>query len=847
MQGRRLCISASADARDFRAPGIDSTDIYTGGTTLSTRTTRSSKRAVAALAAFGVVASTFAIGSPVSADLFDIPGAGGIRLVPDTSDPDFGLDPDRGNQNQPAPVIQAGVDGQPVASSQIMIHNQWESGDRVLVQLFDSAGLNCTSVPNSIGYSKVPTVPKPTVTVSGPFDFDGTTTPWENNNGDPDVGFGADAPTPGAATTAPTFNVNLLSSTGCDPNDITDVLEIELNNESSASSTDAWVFTINGVVLDVGATVTGGPVQQVPFGQNASDGINAYENTADLFSGNLSALQSGVPQVVNEWTNPAFVAPISLSSDFDGTLVGDGFAQNLGSVTLSETQGDAFDDLNFFGVCFGPGINDIREPLLTRTTIGATVPLASVQVYTDVDFNECIRFEITAQTAGIDSVTIDGIFGNVNFAGSKIVSLNFVPGGFTDQYLTPDDQFNLDAGQDGVGDYTDVNLGTLETFVTPLGSASALSDRIGGNDRFETAAKIAYSTVECADFAVLVNGNSFPDSLSASYLAGALTLTDFNDEDEVPILTTSGTSLHPAAELAIRELGVRTVYIVGGPAAVSADVAAAVDALPRTRCGGDISNNTQTVQVDRIQGADRYVTNQQVIQRAQSILDSEDVNYNERIRYQANAGEASERTVLMASGSDFADAMSAGPISFGDDDYGFPLVLTTPNTLSPVAALTLTNLDIDRVIIVGGEAAVSAGVVASLEALDIDVIRLAGANRYETAIQVLLWAATPEFPNLNPVLVGGEGFNLGLGWPISGDVVLARGDSFADALAVAPYVAASPKDLLVLTTPTSLHPAAGAFITTLVSLGFTPDIIAIGLGAAISGNVLDEANALANP
>ena len=683
--------------------------------------------------------------------------------------------------------------------------------------------------------------------MSGPFDFDPPLfSPWGPNNGSPDIGVGFDDPLPipvaTPAPTAPTFNVNLLQSTGCAANNISDILEIQFTNAATgATPTDAWVFTIDDVVLDVGAAVAGGPIHQVPFGQNARPGTPAYENTVDLFGGNQSALQSGVPIVINEWTNPAFVAPISLTSENADALVGDGFAQNLGDVTLTETQLDAFSN-GFYGICFGPGISDIRDELLEVTTssAGVTVDPFSVSVYSSGGFLNCVEFVLTASTpTALDSVTISGIFGDVDFGGTKVASLNFVPLDFELAYLTPDDQSTG-------APYTDVNLGELDAFTTELGTATSLPDRIGGADRYDTAAKIAYSTEECATFAVLVNGESYPDSLSASYLAGALTLADNNDEDEVPILTTPGSFLHPAAELAIRELGVRTVYIVGGPAAVSEEVEAAVEALPRTECGGDISDTTQTVQVTRFGGMDRYDTNQLVVENGQSILDSDSVDYNQRIRYQANTGEASQRTAIVASGANFADALAAGPISFGDSEYGFPLVLTTPDELSAEAASTLTNLDITQVIIVGGEAAVSADVATSLEELGIDVIRRAGADRYETAIQVLLWAGTPEFPNTSPVLVGGDGFNLGLGWSLFGDVVLARGDNFADALAVAPYVGGN-EDLLVLTQPTSLPPAAGAFISTLAGLGINPDIIAIGLGSAISDSVLVEANALANP
>jgi putative cell wall-binding protein len=670
---------------------------------------------------------------------------------------------------------------------------------------------------------------------------------------------------PVASTVAnikPEFQVNLLSSTQCAPNGVKDIVEILFTNQSVDPATtgyditDAWVLSLSGIEYNVGTNVTAGPLRNLPLAQDATATPGQFNNTPGGWFGGNQAATGTTPLVQALWTTTAFILPVTLTAETPGSLVADGFTQDLGTITLAESLSSSF-VAGTYQVCYSNNISSLQASLLTST--GPVVP-GSIVVS-----GNCISFGV-APTTGVDTIVFDNVFGRVNVAGNTSVSLTQVPLAFTTAYLTANDNSVAPLTPPVVqpappaaplpylvsnSATSDVNVVQPPYLVSPVAVAAALPDRIGGSNRFETASKIAFSTTDCSDFVVLVNGNSFPDSLSASYLAGALTLTENKERGEVPILTTRGTSLHPAAELAIRELGVRTVYIVGGTAAISADVAAAVDALPRTECGGDISDTTQTVQVERVAGANRYVTNREVVERAQSILDSDSISYNQRIRYQANAGESSQRTALMASGADFADAMSAGPISFGNSEAGFPLVLTTPNALSPVAASTLTNLDIERVVIVGGEAAVSADVVASLEALGIDVIRLSGANRYETAIQVLLWAGTPRFPNTSDVLVGGEGFNLGLGWNLFGSVVLARGDDFADALAVAPYVG-SRQDLLVLTTPTSLHPAAGGFISALTSVKAEfglggPGIVAIGLGEAISGDVLDEANALANP
>jgi hypothetical protein len=77
-----------------------------------------------------------------------------------------------------------------------------------------------------------------------------------------------------------------------------------------------------------------------------------------------------------------------------------------------------------------------------------------------------------------------------------------------------------------------------------------------------------------------------------------------------------------------------------------------------------------------------------------------------------------------------------GLASFGDSSTlanGFPLVLTDPASLSPQAQAGLLNDGIQQVILMGGTVAVTTNVENQIKALGITVIRLAGANRSDTA------------------------------------------------------------------------------------------------------------------
>lgn len=87
-----------------------------------------------------------------------------------------------------------------------------------------------------------------------------------------------------------------------------------------------------------------------------------------------------------------------------------------------------------------------------------------------------------------------------------------------------------------------------------------MKQEIVGNNRYETADKVAdqkgdYST------AILVNGNSIADGLSASGLAG---------KENAPILLVKKDSI--PRETMDRLMGVEKIYIIGKEGAISSDV-----------------------------------------------------------------------------------------------------------------------------------------------------------------------------------------------------------------------------------------------------------------------------------
>ena len=174
-------------------------------------------------------------------------------------------------------------------------------------------------------------------------------------------------------------------------------------------------------------------------------------------------------------------------------------------------------------------------------------------------------------------------------------------------------------------------------------------------------------------------------------------------------------------------------------------------------------------------------------------------------------------SVALASGENWPDALAGSALDR-------PLLLT-PQAFVP--AQTRAYLDPCRdhpkakVIILGGQAAVSTAVEEDLRDMGFRVDRIAGADRYETAHRVARLFAPDELPT----------------------VYLASGKNYADAVAAAPRV--SRESPLILTARDSLHAQARQFLT--AEDRSIDEVIILGGKAAISETVENELRSLGLP
>lgn len=147
--------------------------------------------------------------------------------------------------------------------------------------------------------------------------------------------------------------------------------------------------------------------------------------------------------------------------------------------------------------------------------------------------------------------------------------------------------------------------------------------------------------------------------------------------------------------------------------------------------------------VTRLAGPDRYTTSVQISART----------------FASGVGD-----VYVASALDFPDALSAASVAGAS---GSPLLLVDRSSIPAAVQSELRRLAPDRIIIVGGSAVITPAVESALASYAGVVMRVGGANRYETSRRIVTELSGPSAQT----------------------VFLATGSGFADALAAGPAAA----------------------------------------------------------
>lgn len=330
---------------------------------------------------------------------------------------------------------------------------------------------------------------------------------------------------------------------------------------------------------------------------------------------------------------------------------------------------------------------------------------------------------------------------------------------------------------------------TMLATVLPAASADASEvERLHGDNRAATSVEVARVGWDAAPHVLLATSRDYPDAVAAAALASSL---------DAPILLTNPWSLSPSVATVLEDLGTEQVTVLGGPSAVSDEVVAAVRDLG--------------IEAERLAGDNRYATASDIATHVYA--------------------DTQVATVALALGNHatgrdaWPDALSAASLAGGDDPV--PTLLTLADRLPGVTREALEALAPERVVVLGGTAAVSATVVDAVADLGITVERLRGEDRYATSIAVA------------DIAMSGE-----IGEPLDGSIgVFASGEDFADALG-AGALAARRSAPLLLVPDDVLDDDVDAYLR---SEGTAFErILLVGGTAAVSDHVLSELDAAIN-
>ncbi len=328
----------------------------------------------------------------------------------------------------------------------------------------------------------------------------------------------------------------------------------------------------------------------------------------------------------------------------------------------------------------------------------------------------------------------------------------------------------------GIDTYSDDRVRAMGTNLLARYSDFDLSTstaRDAGVDRYETAVKTSQRAFPTATggTVLVATGLDFPDALAAAPVT----------RGEGPLLLVRGDSVPPVTAGELQRLAPATVIVAGGSDVVSDGVMESIQAM------------IPGVTVQRAEGPDRYAT---------------------AAKLSEGAFEPDVPVAYVATGLNFPDALAAGAAGA---HFGGPVLLTKGDTLQPATATELARLKPRRIVVVGGPDVVSSNTEAQLRTLAPEVVRLAGADRWETSRAVARDMRGAQEAQM---------------------VSLATGADFPDALSAGPAVAALGGSL-VLVGNTLAPGMAEEVLRNEPAL-----IIAVGGPSVVSATVLDRARAM---
>jgi len=239
------------------------------------------------------------------------------------------------------------------------------------------------------------------------------------------------------------------------------------------------------------------------------------------------------------------------------------------------------------------------------------------------------------------------------------------------------------------------------------------SVRLAGSGRYGTAVAVSQAAFpKPVDTVFVVTGENFPDALAAgpaaAKLGGPLLLVQHNAVPDIVV-----------AEL--KRLSPREIVVLGGPGVINSATLTKLGTLAGS--GG----------ATRVYGESRYATAANIATRFFA------------------AGSTS--TVFLATGLNYPDALSGGPVS---GMLGAPLLLSTTNTVPPETLSAIKKLGATKVVLLGGTGVLSNSLESQIRNAvgTVTVTRYSGSSRFSTSAAIVANSFKPATTSIAYVTVG---------------------------------------------------------------------------------------------
>lgn len=670
--------------------------------------------------------------------------------------------------------------------------NQWTSGDTISIFITDNNNLNCNYVSTtppkveSVGFHSASTIA--TSITSGQSNV---------------------SPAP------PTFTATIASATdphgnACGGFGVNNLLRLTFTNSGTVTTTGTLNVLVTGVTLDVSAYAASGNIgvyalynaSQIPLWLSAAatnpvctgaHTTNAATTTPSKFGGPCGPSNAAINASLVTYAPPSSISDVIIP-DYGGNAAtnvainGGGVAETAAGTLPSGVNGYmclVLEVPTFNPASLTPPAWDGTSGQPTVSASGGGAAVGPARIQTTNNPNDTIEWQLTSgSTTAPTTISLSNLHVDVpaTFTGPLTAALTY-------------------------GSNSSSCSGGPSTTVAKFAIVAFVSNQIFGYTADDTAAQSftkfigAQTGCPASKAAVLATDGTgepsplgYQDALTSQFVAGVLS---------TGVLLTPGNAntVWTATLNAIRQGGVTTVYVMGGPFAISNAQVTQLQNTPTYTCGGvtqitNINGQPIPLNVIRIYGnsaddtasaAAQYFGQGPIGQVAVPGAYAGTGMYNDTSGGESASGSAPNSPVYTAilatdgqglpTGVGFQDADSASPISY---DYGFPIVLTPPTGLSSGAQSALQNLHIQQVLVMGGPAVIPDSIVAQLQAAGMSVLRIAGQDFQDTDVQAVKF-------QLNSTNSSGiaDGLDLDLvsaKTGAGGFFDVARGDFYTDSL-----------------------------------------------------------------